>query len=362
MNYLHFFQLHAQISQTVKIFIPTIVAFIVGMSITPIVSHYLYKWQLWKKMSVAFTLDGREATISSKLHNDESKKTPRMGGIIVWGSVLITTLLMALAAYLLPVNAIIQLSFLSRNQTWLPLFTLIAASLVGLVDDALVVAGKGTFIGGGLSLKKRLLVVFLIGVIGALWFYFKLGISTIHIPFDGMLTLGFLFIPFFILTMLAVYSGGIIDGVDGLAGGVFIVMFSAYAVIAYSQNQIDLAAFLMVITGSLLVFLWFNIPPARFFLSETGTMGLTTTLTVVAFLTHQVLILPIIALPLVLTTGSVIIQLVSKKFRDGKKVFLVAPLHNHFLAKGWPASKVTMRYWIFSTICAVVGIILALVS
>ena len=113
--------------------------------------------------------------------------------------------------------------------------------------------------------------------------------------------------------------------------------------------------------GALLVFLWFNIPPARFFLSETGTMGLTTTLTVIAFLTGHALLLPIIAFPLVLTTLSVIIQLISKKFRNGKKVFLVAPLHNHFIAKGWPPHKVTMRYWTFSVICAVVGIVLAIV-
>ena len=363
MTYFLFLKLHATASDAVKIFIPAIVAFVVGMAITPLVSHYLYKWQLWKKTSVARTLDGRESTISSKIHNDEERKTPRMGGVIVWGSVLITTLLMALIARVLPLHySVVKLSFLSRGQTWLPLFTLLGGSLVGLVDDALVVAGKGTFVGGGLSLAKRLAVVFMLALVGAYWFYFKLGTTGIHIPFGGMVTLGYLFIPFFILTMLAVYSGGIIDGVDGLAGGVFIIMYSAYAVIAYSQNQIDLAAFLMVVAGSLLVFLWFNIPPARFFLSETGTMGLTTTLTVVAFLTGQPLLLLIIAFPLVVTTASVIIQLISKKLRNGKKVFLVAPLHNHFIAKGWSKPKVTMRYWIFASLCAVLGIVIGLIS
>ncbi len=353
---------HTTINDAVKIFIPAVLAFAVGIAITPVVSHYLYKWQLWKKSSVARTIDGREATLSGKLHGDEVRKTPRMGGVIVWGSVLLTTAVMALAANILPSHAAVKLSFLSRNQTWLPLFTLVVASLAGLADDALVVAGRGTFVGGGLSLRKRLFVVLLLGIIGGLWFYFKLGTSGMHIPFDGTLELGWFFVPFFALVMLAVYSGGIIDGVDGLAGGVFILMFSAYAVIAYSQHQVDLAAFSMVVSGGLLAFLWFNIPPARFFLSETGTMGLTTTLTVVAFLTGQILILPIIALPLVLTTGSVIIQLVSKKFRNGKKVFLIAPLHNHFIQKGWPPYKVTMRYWIFSAMCAVLGIVLALVS
>ncbi len=285
-----------------------------------------------------------------------------MGGVIVWGSVLITTALMAFVASVLPSYATIKLSFLSRSQTWLPLFTLVAASIIGLCDDALVVTGGGSATGGGLSLKKRLFLVLALAVAGGLWFYSKLGVSTIHIPFDGTLELGMLFVPFFALTMLAVYSGGVIDGVDGLSGGVFTLMYSAYAVIAYSQNQVDLAAFCMVVAGSLLVFLWFNIPPARFFLSETGTMGLTTALTVVAFLTEQPLMLAIIALPLALTSASSIIQLLSKRFRGGKKVFLVAPLHNHFIAKGWPPYKVTMRYWVFSAICAALGIVLALIA
>ncbi len=354
--------LHATVNDAVKVFVPAVLAFIVGMAITPVVSHYLYKWRLWKKSSVQKTIDGREATFSSKLHDDETRKTPRMGGIIVWASVLITTALMALAANILPSHAAVKLSFLSRNQTWLPLFTLLAGAFVGLVDDILVVSESGKAAGGGLSLRKRIFSVFLLAVIGAFWFYLKLGVSGIHIPFDGIWHMGVLFIPFFIFTMLSMYAGGIIDGVDGLAGGVFIVMYSAYAVIAYAQGQVDLAAFSMVVVGSLLVFLWFNIPPARFFLSETGTIALTTTLTVIAFLTDQVFLLPIIAMPLVLTCLSVVIQLVSKKFRDGKKVFLVAPLHNHFIQKGWPPFKVTMRYWIFSAMCAVLGIVLALIS
>ncbi len=357
-----FLSLHATVTDAAKVLLPAIAAFAVGMCITPIVAHYLYKWRLWKKASVTTTTDGREATISNKLHNDEARKTPRMGGVIVWASVLITTGLMAFLADVLPVHATIKLSFLSRNQTWLPLFTLVAASLIGLADDMLVVSGGGGAKGGGLSLTKRIMLVFVLGIAGGLWFYFKLENSSIHIPFDGVLQLGWLFVPFFAVTMLALYSGGVIDGVDGLSGGVFTLMYSAYAVIAYSQNQVDLAAFCMVVAGSLLVFLWFNIPPARFFLSETGTMGLTTALTVVAFLAGQPLMLLVIALPLVLTTSSVIIQLLSKRFRNGKKVFLVAPLHNHFLAKGWPASKVTMRYWVFSAMCAAFGIVLALIS
>ncbi len=350
------------ITDAVKIFLPAIVAFVTGILITPVLTHYLYKYELWKKTGVKNALAGGEATISRALHNDEVRKTPRMGGIVVWGSVIIAILFVYLVSKFFPGSATIKLDFLSRNQTWLPLFTLLIGSLAGLVDDYLVTRESGTYVGGGLSLGKRLLVVLLVAIAGAWWFYAKLDVQSIIVPFWGEVHLGLLFIPLFIFFMIGMYSGGIIDGVDGLSGGIFSVLFSSYAVLAYSNNQIDLAAFCMAIVGGLLAFLWFNIPPARFFLSETGTMGLTITLVVVAFLTKQVAVLPIIALPLIATSASSLIQIASRKWRNGKKVFLVAPLHNHFQALGWPAYKVTMRYWIISFILAVVGISIALVG
>ncbi|KKS95073.1 MAG: Phospho-N-acetylmuramoyl-pentapeptide-transferase, partial [Candidatus Giovannonibacteria bacterium GW2011_GWB1_43_13] len=131
--------------------------------------------------------------------------------------------------------------------------------------------------------------------------------------------------------------------------------------IAFFQNQIDIAAFCAALTGSILAFLWFNIPPARFYMGETGMFGLTTSLTVVAFLTDAVIVLPIIAFPLVVTSFSIIIQLLSKKFL-GRKIFLVAPLHHHFEAKGWPHYKVTMRFWVVSVVFAIIGMIIAVMG
>ncbi len=346
----------------IKIFLPTAVAFFVGIALTPILTDFLYRHKMWKKTSVKRTIDGREATISSRLHNDEERKTPRMGGVVIWGSVLITVLLFFVLASLFPESIFSKLSFLSRDQTWLPLFMLIAGALFGLIDDYLVCRESGTYAGGGLSLRARLIFVFLLGAMGAWWFYVKLGMDSVHIPFVGDFYLGLLFIPLFIIIMIGIYSGGIIDGVDGLSGGVFASIFSAYAVIAFAQGQIDLAAFSSVVVGGLLAFLWFNIPPARFFNSETGTMALTVSLTVVAFLTKAVFVLPIIAFLLVVTSASSLIQITSKKFRGGKKVFLVAPLHNHFQALGWPAYKVTMRYWVLSVVLAIIGTIIALIG
>jgi phospho-N-acetylmuramoyl-pentapeptide-transferase len=195
-----------------------------------------------------------------------------------------------------------------------------------------------------------------------LWFFYKLGMTSINIPFNGELYLGFLIVPFFVLVSLATFSGGVIDGIDGLSGGVLASIFTAYSVIAFSNNQIDLAAFSGVITGGILAFLWFNVPPARFYMGETGMMGLTITIATLAFLTDTVLILPVIALPLVLTSSSVILQTLSRKYRGGKKMFIVAPLHHHFEAAGWPSYKVTMRFLIISIMFAILGIILAVIS
>ena len=142
-------------------------------------------------------------------------------------------------------------------------------------------------------------------------------------------------------------------------------MFGAYAGIAFFQDQLDIAALSAAIAGALLAFLWFNIPPARFYLSETGTMGLTLALTVIAFLTDAlgggrgVTVLPIIALPLVVTVLSNIIQITGKKV-FGKKIFRVAPLHHHFEALGWPSYRVVMRYWIVGVIAAIIGMSIAL--
>ena len=346
----------------IKVITPATIAFITGIALTPILTKYLYKYKAWKKKSVAAATDGAQAPISQSLHADEVRQTPRMGGIVVWGSALIATILFWILGEATYGPLFNKLNFLSRGQTWLPLFTLVMGALVGLFDDYLTVQDKYDYVGGGLSAWKRVGMVTLIAIVGAWWFFTKLDVSSIIVPFIGTFDIGFWFIPVFIIVMLGSYSSGVIDGLDGLSGGVFASIFSAYGVIAFFQNQLDLAAFCFVVVGGLLAFLWYNIPPARFFMSETGTMALTLTLAVVAFLTEQVLILPVIALLLVATSLSSTLQLLSKKLR-GKKLFLVAPMHHYFqAAKGWSAPKVVMRYWVLSVICAFIGIIIALIG
>ncbi len=351
-----------------KLFIPATIAFCVGIALTPLLTHYLYKYQMWKKKAGKISPDGRATPIFDELHKHKEVGTPKMGGIIIWASVFITIIGFWLLSKIFVIDAFQKFDFLSRSQTLIPLFTLLLGAIIGLYDDYLDVRQSKDGISRGLSLKKRLFVVTLIAVACGLWFYLKLDITGIGLPLGGTLEMGAWFVPFFALIIIGLYSGGVIDGIDGLSGGVFAAMFAAYGGIAFYQDQIDLAAFCAVIVGTILAFLWFNIPPARFYMSETGSMALTITLGIVAFMTdsiaggYGILVLPIIAFPLIMTSLSDVIQLSSKKLRNGKKIFRVAPIHHHFEAIGWPSYKVTMRYWIISIVLAVLGMILALIG
>ncbi len=348
-------------TNALKILIPAITSFILGILLTPVLTHYFYKYKLWRR--VPRNECGQQEAFC-KIHDGESEtRTPRVGGIIIWMSVILTLCLFFFLIFISGNSFFDKFNFISRRETLLPLFTLIFASLIGLADDFIQIFATGKLSNDPIRLRwLKIGSIILLGIIIGMWFYFKLGISSVFIPMYGYLGLGYMFLPFFILVMLFAFSSSVIDGIDGLSGGVLSSVFGGYVVIAFAHGQYDLATFCAVITGGILAFLWFNIPPARFYMGETGMIGLTVTLSVIAFLTNTVLLLPIIAFPLFITSISTIIQMLSRKFRNGKKVFLVAPLHHHFEALGWPKYKVTMRYWIVSIMTSIIGVILALVS
>src|SRR3990167_6673722 len=293
--------------EVMRIFVTAAVAFLIGIAITPLLTHYLYKYKMWKPKGGKLALDGTAATEFNRLHEQKEVGTPRFGGVVVWVSVLLTADLLSLLARGFP-DTFSTLAFISRGQTWVPMAAMAMGALVGFADDLFEVSGRQ-----GLRLRVRLLFVASVA--------------------------------------LFIYAGGVIDGLDGLAGGVFATIFSAYAGVAFFQTQYDVAALCAAIAGGLLAFLWFNIPPARFYLSETGSMALTIVLVVIAFLTdvkgggRGVSVLPIIALPLVATVASNLIQIFGKKVL-GRKILRIAPLHHHFEAIGWTSYKVTMRYWV----------------
>jgi phospho-N-acetylmuramoyl-pentapeptide-transferase len=349
--------------EIIRILIPATVSFLLGMAMTPVLTHYLYKHRAWKKRPGKIGLDGNTAHEFNRLHMGNEVRAPRMGGIVVWGSTACTVLGITLLAHLMPNAALLQLDFLSRSQTWVPLTTLLIGALIGLVDDMLVIRPQGE----GLRLRYRLAIVIAISTCVGWWFWAKLGIIAVNIPFAAPLFFGPFIIPLFVLISLALYASGVIDGIDGLSGGVFASIFASYTIIAFVQQQVDLAAFCAALVGALLAFLWFNIPPARFYMSDTGTMGLTLCLGTVAFMTDSlgggvgITVLPIIGFLLVATVASNIVQTLWKTI-FGRKLLRIAPLHHHFEALGWPGSKVVMRYWVLSVVCAFAGVIIALAA
>lgn len=342
-----------------KIFILGTLSFVLSFISIPILLKFLYKKKLWRKKVRDKAIDGKELHFFKKFHAKGETQTPRFGGLLIW----IVPVFLAILFLLLSKTGIFwfeKLNFLSRGQTWLLFFALITSSLLGLLDDILQVINIQSlnrikkYIGGGLSLKYRLFLMGIIGLIGGWWFYQKLEISSLHIPGNGNLEIGILYVLLWVVIMIATYSGGVIDGLDGLAGGAFASMFASFMGIAIFMGQINVAAFSATILGALMAFLWYNIPPARFYMGETGTMGLCATLTVIAFLTDSVMVLPIIGFLLVFESGSVILQLFSKKYY-GRKLILAAPIHHHFEAKGWPSYKVTMRFWIIGAVAGIIG-------
>ncbi len=346
-----------------KVVVPSVLTFLIGISITPFFTNIFYKYRMWKKSSRTEAGDITNDDFG-KVHNTSAElSTPRIGGVIIWVSVLLTIAIIYLFSKFYPTDLTEKLNFFSRSQTYIPIGTLILASLIGLADDLLQIFGKGGYAKDPLIYRKvKIVFVSIISLLVGYWFYDKLQFTTIHIPFNGELQLGLWFIPFFIVVTLGVFSSSVIDGMDGLAGGVMAIIFTAYSIIAFSHNLIDISALSAVIAGGILAFLWFNIPPARFYMGETGILGLTVTLSVIAFLTNSVFVLPIIALPLVATSLSVVIQIVSYKYFGKKRVFKVAPLHHHFEALGWSREKIVMRYWIISLVCAISGVIFSIVG
>lgn len=329
-------------------------AFIIAFALaTPFIS-LLKNWGIGKQIRDTAT-DGKAAKLFAALHLKKSG-TPTMGGILIWGTALIVILLTRLLSYW----GIFDHSLLNRKETYLPIFTLIAVALLGALDDYFNIKGIGR--SKGLHVKPKFLWLILFATLGAVWFYFKLGYDQIHLPGIGDFVIGAWYIPLFIFIIVASANAvNITDGLDGLAGGLSIIAFSSFAVIAYMQGLFILAAFCMVISGATLAFLWFNIPPAKFYMGDTGALSLGATLGVIAMLTDSVIVLPFVAFVFVIETLSVIIQLTSKKIR-GKKVFHIAPIHHHFEHIGWPESQVTMRFWMIGAIMAGLGLIIGIVG
>ena len=347
-----------------KILTTGVLAFVVAFVMTPLWTHVLYRYKIGIRIKETGVM-GDQLTFVNQLHKAKAG-TPTMGGFIVWGSVLLLIfsvhLFFPFLAEWMGIGFIAKLDFLRRSETWLPLFVLVMAGMLGLIDDYCSVRKIGTNKGGGMRFAFRFWWLFIIAGIGAWWFYSKLGWDMMHIPAVGDFNIGWWYIPLFIFVILyTAISSNETDGLDGLNAGVLIIAFTAFTFISYMHNKVDLASFCAALSGALLAFLWFNVYPARFFMGDTGAISLGTTLGVVALLTNSVIPLLIIIALYGIESGSVVLQLISKRF-FGRKIFLAAPLHHHFEASGWPEPKVVMRAWIFTAVMALIGLMVAILG
>jgi len=328
-------------------------AFAFTLILTPSFVSFLLKNKVGKQLRVQ-TVDGRDASIFRMLHKSKNG-TPTMGGVLIWGSILLTMFASRTLSYFGAVDH----SLLQRGQVYLPLFTLVMFGFLGGIDDYLNIRGVGAK--RGLNAMPKLLSLLIISLLGGVWFYYRLGYDSIHVPYMGDFQLGLWYIPVFVLIVTSTANAvNVTDGLDGLAGGLLAIAFAAFGILAYTQGLAVLAGFSAVCVGAIAAFLWHNVPPAMFFMGDTGSLALGGTLAVMALMIDQALVLPLIGFVFVIEILSVIIQLTSKKLRGGKKVFLAAPVHHHFEALGWGESKVTMRLWIVGIFMAFLGIIVGL--
>ncbi len=331
------------------------------MLLAPLFIRFLHANKIGKQIRDT-SVDGKTASLFKALHLKKSG-TPTMGGILIWGTVV----LMVLLSLIPQAFDITTYSLWSREETYIPLFTLVTAGLLGMLDDWYNITGRGS--GKGLHVRPKLIWLTLFSAGGAWWFYSKLGCldqtveaCLIHIPRLGDFDIGLWYIPLFILVIIASANAvNITDGLDGLAGGLLAIAFGAFAVIAFFQGLFLLATLCAAIVGALIAFLWFNVPPAAFFMGDTGSYALGATLGVIAMLTDSLVPFLLIAAVFIFETISVIIQLTSKKL-FGRKVFLIAPIHHHFEKLGWPEHQITMRFWLIGGVLAGLGLVLGIVG
>ena len=415
-------------------------AFALGLLLTPGFVSFLRRNKLGKQLRVE-TVDGREATIFRKYH-EKKFGTPTMGGILMWGSIVLTVAFSRILSYL----GLVENSLLQRGQVYIPLFTLLSLGILGAIDDYLNIVGANEdqwntllpkiriwflvticvltvgvafalwfgllhsllivpfagrvnfgvvglvvllallfivllFLGfsgalvddflrrfvmregkkRGLGVLPKITTLLLLSFAAAGWFYFKNGYDSVAIPFYGEVTLGWWYVPFAMLVIIGTANAvNVTDGLDGLAGGLLVIAFGAFGVLAFLHGLSVLAAFCAIAAAAVSAFLWHNVPPALFFMGDTGSLPLGGALAVIALMTNQSIVLLLIGAVFVIEMLSVIIQLISKKLRGGKKIFRAAPIHHHFEALEWGESKVTMRLWIIGGFCAMLGVILGL--
>jgi phospho-N-acetylmuramoyl-pentapeptide-transferase len=283
--------------------------------------------------------------------------TPTMGGIMVVLPVALITILLNAASIIGPTE------FLG-NSVLLPLGVMISYALLGAVDDWEGLRGKRR--GEGMRARTKFAIQLLISFWASYALYQLLDAPHMYLPsFHIEFKVGLWYIPIAMFLIVGFSNAvNLTDGLDGLSGLIAATAFVAYGGIAILQGQIFLARFCFTLVGALFGFLWFNVHPAELFMGDTGSLSLGATLAVVALMTGQWAVLPIIAIIPVSITLSVIIQvsyfkITKRMFGEGRRVFKMTPLHHHFELSGWSETQVVQRFWLISLIAAMIGVALA---
>lgn len=319
-----------------------LLSYFIANLLTPIYTHFAYKYHWWKQPRT-HDATGAELKVINSLRIKRS--LTRLAGLVIIIAVVIVTWCFNL----------------SRSQTWLPLAGLIGGGIIGLIDDAINILGKGGKF-AGLRPPIKFSMVIAVAAAASWFFYYKLGVDAIHVWGSADWTIGLWLIPLFILVVVSTGNAvNISDGVDGLSGGLLTNAYGTFGAIALLQGNYGIAGFCFSVVGALLCYLWFNIAPARFLMGDVGSFSLGLALGVVAMLTDTLLLLPIIGFVFVAEAGSSLLQILSKKFFN-RRIFIAAPIHHHFNALGWEKTKITMRFWVVGQLCALVGFIIALLG
>jgi len=301
---------------------------------------------------------GKAIRVDGPQHHLVKMGTPTMGGILIVLPVVLITVL-------LNVSPIMGFTLLGKSIL-LPVGVMVGFAFLGAIDDwqGLIGSAKRT----GLSVRAKFLGQLGLATLAAVGLKYFLKVPDMFLPgIKGNIDLGIFYLPIAIFIIIGTSNAvNFTDGLDGLAGLISATAFACYGGIAILQHQIFIARFCFALVGAIFGFLWFNVHPAELFMGDTGSLALGATLAVVALMTGQWALLPIIAIIPVSATLSVIIQTgyfkyTKRRFGEGRRVFKMAPIQHHFELLGWSETQVVQRFWLISLLAAMIGIGLALV-
>jgi phospho-N-acetylmuramoyl-pentapeptide-transferase len=287
---------------------------------------------------------GKRIRIDGPQSHYSKEGTPTMGGLLI----------ILVVAALVAVLEVARGSFIDAG-TFAPLATLLLVGALGTVDDWL-----NARTGDGIRVRQKLVWQILVALYVAWQIQQTYAIHRVVVPFLGPFNIEpWLYVVFAAFAIVASTNAvNITDGLDGLSGGTLVFAFIGFmAIAALNTNpaQPNLAILCAIIIGALLGFLWFNVHPAEVFIGDSGALGLGATLAVVALITGQIMLLPVIGFVFVVETVQDIAQILWFKWK-GRRLFRMAPLHHHFELVGWPEEKITIRFWIVGGLSALVGV------